>query len=291
MSSFFSNKKLIVLLVSIIILVGLIGYSMRDREAVSGPEQVIRDSVAWVQTAFMKPAYMIAGFFENVQDMRQVYEENKLLKARLDEYAQISIERNTLRNENETLKDMLELEESLDDYLIRSAVVIHRNPDRWTEFIGLNKGSEHGIEANMGVIDSTGGLIGKVQQVSEFSSRVQLLSDNDRTNRVSAMISSDQTINGFIEGYDEDRGLLIMRKIDLEAEIEEEEMVTTTGKGGVYPSGLLIGEVVSVEPDEYGLTQNAYIKPTADFYSLDYVYVVERTSRTLDTELLEEENE
>ncbi len=216
-------------------------------------------------------------------------EENKLLKSRLEEYAQISVERNLLRNENETLKEMLELEESLNDYLIRTAVVIHRSPDRWTEYIGLNKGSEHGVNPNMGVVDSQGGLIGKVKQVSEFSSVVQLLSDNDRTNRVSAMVSMDQPEYGFIEGYDEDSGLLIMRKIDIEAEIEAEQMVTTSGKGGVYPSGLLIGEIVRVEPDEYGLTQNAYIEPTANFQGLDYVYIIERTSTTLDPALIEED--
>ncbi|KHF40940.1 rod shape-determining protein MreC [Halalkalibacter okhensis] len=289
MPSFFSNKKLIILLVSIIILVALIGYSRTDREQITGPEQVIRDAVGWVQTTFTKPAYAVAGFFENVRDIRNIYEENKLLKARLEEYAQISVERNLLRNENSTLKDMLELEESLHDYLMRSAVVIHRSPDRWTDYIGLNKGSNDGIEPNMGVVDSKGGLIGKVKQVSEFSSRIQLLSDNDRTNRVSAMISMDQPKYGFIEGYDVDSGLLIMRKIDIEAEIEENQMVMTSGKGGVYPSGLLIGEVVRVEPDEYGLTQNAYIEPTADFYALDYVYIIERTSTSLDPELLEEE--
>ncbi|TWI57105.1 rod shape-determining protein MreC [Halalkalibacter nanhaiisediminis] len=289
MPSFFSNKKLIILLVSIIILMALIGYSLNDRERVTGPEQVVRDAVGWVQTIFMKPAYVVAGFFENVQDIQHVYEENKLLKSRLEEYAQISVERTTLRNENETLKDMLELEESLNDYLIRTAVVIHRSPDRWTEYIGLNKGSEHGVEPNMGIVDSQGGLVGKVKQVSEFSSVVQLLSDNDRTNRVSAMVSMDQPEYGFIEGYDEDRGLLIMRKLNIEAEIEEGQMVTTSGKGGVYPSGLLIGEIVQIEPDEYGLTLNAYIEPTADFQALDYVYIIERTSTSLDPALLEED--
>ncbi|MCM3759770.1 rod shape-determining protein MreC [Alkalihalobacillus oceani] len=289
MPSFFSNKKLIILLVSIIILVALIGYSLTDRERVTGPEQVVRDAVGWVQTIFMKPAYAVAGFFENVRDIHHVYEENKLLKSRLEEYAQISVERNLLRNENENLKEMLDLEESLHDYMIRTAVVIHRNPDRWSEYMGINKGSEHGVEPNMGIVDSRGGLVGKVKQVSEFSSVVQLLSDNDRTNRVSAMVSMDEPEYGFIEGYDEETGLLILRKLDIEADIEPGLMVTTSGKGGVYPSGLLIGEIVAVEPDEYGLTLNAYIEPTADFYGLDYVYVIERTSTTLDSSLLEEE--
>lgn len=290
MPSLFSNKKLIILLVSIIILVALIGYSLTDREKITGPEQVVRDTVGWVQTIFMKPAYTIEGFFKNIQDIARVYEENKLLKERLEEHAQISVERNLLRTENETLKEMLELKESLNDYLIRSAVVIQRNPDRWNEYIGLNKGAKHGVTPNMGIVDSQGGLIGKIKQVSEFSSIVQLLTDNDRTNRVSAMVFTERPEYGFIEGYEEESGLLVMRKIDIDAQVEKGQMVTTSGKGGVYPNGLLIGEVVEVKPDEYGLTQNAYIEPTANFHALDYIYIIERTSTTLDPALLEEDS-
>lgn len=291
MPSLFSNKKLIILLVCTIILVALIGYSLTDRERVTAPEQVVRDTVSWVQTIFMRPTYAVVHFFHNVRDIKRVYEENKLLKSRLEEFAKISVERNLLRNENETLKEMLELEESLNDYLIRTAVVIYRNPDRWDDFIGINKGLAHGVRPNMAIIDSAGGLVGKVKQASEFSSTVQLLTDNDRTNRVSAMIATlEQPEYGFIEGYDEETGLLIMRKIDIEAEIEPGEVVTTSGKGGVFPSGLIIGEIVRVEPDEYGLTQNAYIEPTADFYALDYIFIVERTSTVLDPSLLEEDD-
>ncbi|WP_413379397.1 rod shape-determining protein MreC [Alkalihalobacillus sp. 1P02AB] len=289
MPSFFSNKKLIVLLVSIIILVALIGFSLSDRERVTGPEQIMRDTVGWVQSIFSKPAHAVAGFFENVSDMKYIYEENKVLKARLEEYAKITVERNLLQNENDTLRDMLELEESLHDYLLRPAVVIHRYPDRWQEHIGLNRGTQHGVENNMAVIDSKGGLIGKVQSVSEFSSYIQLLTDNDRTNRVSAQIQLDEPETGFVEDYDEERGLLIMRKLDIDAEIELDTMVATSGLGDVYPAGLEIGTVAFVEPDEYGLTQNVYIEPTADFSGLDYVYIVERTSVTLDPALLEED--
>ncbi|MEB1805951.1 MAG: rod shape-determining protein MreC [Bacillaceae bacterium] len=284
--TFFSNKRLIVLMVSIIILVALIGYSMSDRDRVTWPEQFMKDTVGWVQTLVSKPAQFAAGFFENLNELQGLYAENQVLKARLEEYAQVSVERNMLKAENDTLKATLEIEETLSDFRMRTATVIHRNPDRWSEFIGINRGSEHGIQRNMAVI-TAGGLIGKVHQVGQFSSKVQLLTDNDRTNRVSAMVQAEVPAYGFIEGFDPETGMLMLKKLDIDADIEVEQTVTTSGLGGVYPRGLIIGEIVQIEPDEYGLTKNAFIQPAADFYGLDYVIVIERTSTTLDPELTE----
>ncbi|OLO40540.1 rod shape-determining protein MreC [Alkalihalophilus pseudofirmus] len=286
--TFFSNKRLIVLMVSIIILVALIGYSMSDRDRLTWPEQFMKDTVGWVQTLVSKPAHFAAGFFENLSELQGIYAENQVLKARLEEYAQVSVERNMLKVENDTLKATLEIEETLSDYQMRTATVIHRNPDRWSEYIGINRGSEHGIERNMAVITS-GGLIGKVHQVGQFSSKVQLLTDNDRTNRVSAMVQADDPVYGFIEGFDQESGLLMLKKMDIDADIEVEQTVTTSGLGGVYPRGLIIGEIVEIVPDEYGLTKNAYIQPAANFYGLDYVLVIERTSTSLEPELMEED--
>ncbi|WP_026671468.1 rod shape-determining protein MreC [Alkalihalobacterium bogoriense] len=282
------NKRLIVLLVSIIVLVALIGYSMSDRDSLTRPEQFLRDSVGWVQSLFSKPAHYVAGFFENVNEMKVIYEENQVLKARLEEYAQVAGERNILKAENETLRKMLDIDESLSDYQRRTALVIQRTPDRWNEYISINKGSNDGIELNMAVMTSEG-FIGKVIRVGPFTSRVQLITDYDRTNRVSAMIHADEQVLGFIEGYDQETGLLLMRKLAMDKEVEVDQLVTTSGKGGIFPSGLPIGHVVSVEPDEYGLTLNALIEPAADFYNLDYVFVIERLSSLLDEELEEED--
>jgi rod shape-determining protein MreC len=287
MHQFFSNKRLIVLMVSIIILVGLIGYSLSDRDRLTWPEQFMRDTVGWVQTLFSQPAHFVAGFFDNVSEMHTLYEENRILKARLEEYAQVAVKRNILKIENDTLKGMLEIDESLADYKMREALVIHRTPDRWNEYIGINRGSHHNIERHMAVITSEG-LIGKVQHVGQFSSTVQLLTDHDRTNRVSAMIHSEKPIYGFIEGFNHEQGLLMLKKVDIDAEIEENQLVTTSGLGGVFPQGLVIGEIVKVEPDEYGLTMNAFIKPAANFYGLNYVFIIERGSPTLDEEFQQE---
>lgn len=276
------------MLVSIIILVALVGYSLSDRERVTPPEQFMRDSISWVQTLFSRPAHFVAGFFDNVNEMRVLYHENKVLKSRLEEYAQVSVERNVLKEENEALKKIVDMDESLNDYRMRTALVIHRTPDRWSEYIGINRGASHGIEKNMAVITSEG-LIGKVKSVGQFSSTVQLLTDHDRTNRVSAMVHAEIPVYGFIEGFDQDTGLLVLKKLEIDAEIEIEQMVTTSGLGGIFPRNLPIGKIVEIEPDEYGLTKNAFIEPAANFYGLNYVLVIERTSASLEEELIEEE--
>ncbi|SDH96218.1 rod shape-determining protein MreC [Alteribacillus persepolensis] len=293
MPHFFSNKKLIVFMVSIIVLVALIGFSMRDRDAVTWPEKFVRDTTGIVQSIFSQPAHFVAGFFGDIKDHLHVYEENELLKSRLDEYASLAAELESVKQENETLKDIIEADESLTDYVMRQALVIHRSPDRWTETIGINKGEQDGVEQDMAVVTSEG-LIGKIQTTSEFTSTVQLLSDGNRTNRVSAMVNTDdKPVYAFIEGWDEEREGLMLRKIESEAEIEEGQTVMTSGLGGVFPRGLAIGEIVEVEPDEFGLTYNALIEPAADFYNIEQVNVIERSIASLDEDLqLEtEENE
>ncbi|UTR11236.1 rod shape-determining protein MreC [Evansella sp. LMS18] len=284
MPSFFSNKRLIVLLVCIIILVGLIGYSMSERRSLSWPEQFLTDSIGWVQSGFSRPAHFAAGFFESVNDMRNIYEENQVLKSHLDEYAALQVELTELRRVNEELKDSLDMSENLYDYTVRSALVIHRSPDRWNEYIGINKGGQDGIEENMAVMTSTG-LIGKVHQVSQFSSTIQLLSDQDHTNRISAFADNDEPTYGFIEGIHEESGYLQFTKIDIDAELEEGQMVVTSGLGGIFPRGLPIGEIVYFEPDEFGLSQTAYIEPAADFRQLDSVLVIERGASSLESEI------
>lgn len=291
MPHFFSNKRLILLMVSIIVLVALLGFSMRERDAITFPEKFVRDTSGIVQSIFSRPAHVVAGFFEDIEDLLNVYEENKLLKSRLDEYAAISAELASVKEENKTLKSMIEAEESLSDYVMRTALVIHRSPDHWTETIGLNVGERNGIEKNMAVVTSEG-LIGKIDSVSEFTSTVQLLSDSSRTNRVSAMVvTNDEPVYAFIEGWDEEREGLMLRKIESSRTIEEGQLVMTSGLGGIFPRGLAIGEIVEIEPDEFGLTYNALVKPAADFYHIEQVNVIERTGANLDELLLPEKED
>lgn len=275
MPQFFLNKRLIILLVSIIILVALIGFSLRDREQLTWPEQFIKDTTGWVQSLVSRPANYLAGFFENLQDLQNTYQENKELKSRLDELAQLEADVYMLEKDNEELRNTLDKMASLRDYEPEQATVIARNPDRWHEIIKINKGSTDGITPNMAVITSMG-LIGKIKSISQFTSTVQLLSSMDPNNRISAVIQGEKEIHGMIEGYDTEKKLLLLKRIPYDAKVEKDQNVVTSGLGGVFPKGLVVGKVVEVVPDEYGLNQTAYIKPGADFYDLENVMVVTR---------------
>lgn len=290
MPQFFLNKRLIILLVSIIILVALIGFSLNGRKTVTWPEQFVKDTVGLGQTVFHQPAQYVAGFFQNVNELKHTYEENELLKSKLDGYMQLEAKVKELEDENDKLNKILGKKDSLRKYEPIQATVIARNPDRWHEVIALDRGKVHGVEEDMAVITAQG-LIGKVKHASQFTSTVQLVSSLDRTNRISAVIQADEPVFGLIEGYDEKKGALMLKRIPNEAKIKEKQLVLSSGLGGVFPSELIIGEIIEVEPDEYGLTQIAYIKPSANLYDLDHVMIVKRSMIAADENFDKEEEE
>ncbi|MDZ5470817.1 rod shape-determining protein MreC (plasmid) [Bacillus sp. 31A1R] len=292
MPQFFLNKRLIILLVSIIILVALIGFSLRDRDRLTWPEQFVKDTTGWVQTIFSRPAHFVAGFFENVTDLQNTYDENKQLKARLDGLAKLEADVQQLTKDNKELREILDKQDTLSAFKPIQATVIGRNPDRWHELLIIDQGEINGIKRNMAVITANG-LIGKVKSTRQFTSTIQLLSAMDPTNRISARIEGGaKTYYGTIEGYDKDRELLKMKRIPYEAKIEKNQLVMTSGLGGIFPRGLPIGKVVEVVPDEYGLNQTAYLKPGANFYDIEHVMVVKREMLQPDLgEMIDEKEE
>ncbi|KAF0819374.1 MULTISPECIES: rod shape-determining protein MreC [Cytobacillus] len=292
MPQFFLNKRLIILLVSIIILVALIGFSLKDRENLTWPEQFLKDTTGFIQNAVSSPVNYVAGFFENVEDLQNTYKENKDLKTRLDELARLESEVQRLKKDNTELREILDKKDSLSEFEPKQATVIGRNPDRWHELLIINKGKNAGIEPNMAVITSKG-LIGKVKSSNTFTSTVQLLSSMDPTNRISAEIQAgENNFFGLIEGYDKEKGLLLLKRIPYDAKVEKDQNVITSGLGGVFPKSLSIGKVVDVVPDEFGLTQTAYVKPGADFYDIGHVMVVKRGALQPDLmEMVDEKEE
>ncbi|CAM5390280.1 Cell shape-determining protein MreC OS=Lysinibacillus sphaericus OX=1421 GN=LS41612_07235 PE=3 SV=1 [Lysinibacillus sphaericus] len=280
MPQFFFNKKVILLLVGMVFLVALISFSLRDRTNATLPEQIIKDTVGVAQSIVAKPANYITGIFNNIDSLLNTYEENKRLKARLEDFAAVQAEALVLKSENEKLMELSKAE-SLKAFNPIQATVIARNPDQWEEKIILDKGSSHGVQKNMAVMTAKG-LVGKITLVTPFTSEVELLYTNNPNYRVSAMVLGEKEAYGLIEGFDKERIELIMKRIDSSLTVKEGEKVVSSGLGGIFLKGVPIGEITEVSTDDFGLTKMAYVKPSADFSILENVVIAKRTLTVID---------
>lgn len=279
----FTNKKLIILLVSVIFLVALIGFTLRDRHNATLPEQIIKDTVGFAQSLVAKPTNYITGIFSNIDSLINTYEENQRLKMRLEDFAVLQAEVGTLKAENASLRELASIEESLRDFNPIQATVIARNPDQWEDKIILNKGTAHGVEKNMAVMTPRG-LIGKIVIATPYTSEVELLYTNNENYRVSALTlgKNNEEIHGLIEGYDVERNELLLKRIDSKLNVEVGGKVLSSGLGGIFPKGILIGEITEVTTDDFGLTKMAYVKPAADFSMLENVIIAKRKTIAVD---------
>ena len=178
--------------------------------------------------------------------------------------------------EREELLKLNDLSSSLTDFDIVHALVIERNRMYWFNTITLNKGSNKGIKEDMAVITGDG-LIGKVTRVSKTTSEVKLLTTNDINNKISVMIKNgNDTIYGIMSGYDSSENTLEVTGTNKVVEVLEGSLVYTSGMGGIFPSGILIGKVVSTENDKYDVSKIIKVEPSSNFNDFRFVNILIR---------------
>ncbi|HCS93611.1 MAG: rod shape-determining protein MreC [Bavariicoccus seileri] len=283
MNHFFSNKKLIGLLVGVIGIVTL--YTVSSRYAPTVVTKGINDVLALPARALSTPGNLLRDFVDSVNALTNTYEENQSLKRKIETTYELEAQVADLKKDNEKMKDQLDVVDGLNDYSLINASVIGRNPDSWLEQVIINKGSQNGVEMDMSVM-SGNGLIGRVTEVNLTTSKITLLTSSDTANtRIAAMIQSDdKVVYGTISNDPSHNQQLIMTQIDQDADIKEGDQVVTSGLGGISPRSLLIGSIESVKMDQYGLFKEVTIKQSADTNDIRYVTLVKRSSESEESE-------
>lgn len=290
MKNFFDNKKLITLLVSFMLFIGVLWFSFTNYGSAPYFQQVTSDMTAVLGRAFSTPINAINRFFSNVNTLQDTFEENQRLKQEIDQIAEIQAEISTLKADNERLKEELDLQATLTDFTYLTGSVIARNPDMWIDQVIIDRGSSDGLEIGMSVM-SNNGLAGRVTDVNPTSSKVTLLTTTDDTAVLTSaeIILEDETIFGVINGYDTNRNQLIMDQIIAESDIELGTDVVTSGMGGLVPRGLLVGTVAEVALDSHGLGQRVFIEPATNFKDIRYVTIINRQAES--PSIIDEESE
>ncbi|MNO53295.1 Cell shape-determining protein MreC precursor [compost metagenome] len=277
-----SNKRLFILLITLVLFIVVMGFSLATRSSLSWPENFLRDTTGFVQKMFYKPAGYVAGLFEDIGNLKDLSKENEQLKILAAQYARDKAQYNFIQVENEQLKEQLKFtkaQEELYKYQYHIAQVVSQTTEPSNSTIVIDLGSKDGVRPNMSVI-SVDGLVGVISQVSNFTSTVKLMTmmdTNDPNSQppiAATAITKEGKTFGMIESYDPKTNKLLMNKIPPGDPIAPKDVIVSSGIGGLYPRGLTIGTVESVEVGEFGLTSTAVIKPSAEFQDWKQLIVV-----------------
>lgn len=261
---------IILLIIFIIVVLNLTGYQKEVKNLfylISAP----------IQKTFWQVGDRVSDFFEAITEIKNLKKETENLKLKNQELLAEIVLLKELKKENEILRTALDIGLEKE---FRLAIAEVLGKDISQDSLIIDKGSEDGISKDLPVITQQKTLVGKINEVYENFSKVQLLTDKESS--FDAKISETPYQNEFNAGQAEIYGVvkgkgnfkLYLELIPGEEEIKEGDLVITTSLGGIFPGGILVGQIKEVKKSDIEPFQQAEIKPAFDIKELKMLFII-----------------
>ena len=251
------------LLTAILILI----ISMAGRKEFTAPHKFGLEVIGPFQTAISKVSNYVGDFWQKYIALLHVREENEQLRQELLQYKTANIEYREAVATNVRLQKLLELKESLPPPTL-TAEIVGKDPSLWFRTLTINRGSSDGVQKGMPVV-TVEGVVGQVLTSSPNYSKVLLATD---PNSAIDVITQKTRVQGIVKGLGRDAfALHYVLKSDA---VEKGDYVLTSGLGGVFPKGLMVGTISELKKSRRGMFQNIEIEPAVDFTQLEYLIII-----------------
>lgn len=268
-------KKYGVRLLVVVILVALVSGAAVDRsdKGASAVENISEN----MSLPAKKAATGVVGWLENIYGYMFRYdrleEENRQLKERVMELEGQIREAEEAKAENENYRKLLELREQYRDLTLESAKVVDRGVSNWNTTFTLSKGEEFGIKLGDCVVDSSYNMVGQVMEVGDGWATVRSVIDTDM--RVGTLVGESGAAAMIVGDFSLMRaGKTKLTYLTNDAQVFENDVLMTSGRGGTFPQGLVIGTVDTVYNEAGGQIEYATVTPAVDPDTLTQVFVV-----------------
>jgi rod shape-determining protein MreC len=240
---------------------------MAGRKEFTAPHKFGLEVIGPFQTAISKVSNYVGGFWGKYSELLDVREENEQLRQELLQYKTANIEYREAVATNVRLQKLLELKESLPPPTL-TAEIVGKDPSLWFRTFTINRGSSDGVQKGMPVV-TVEGVVGQVLTSSPNYSKVLLATD---PNSAIEIITQKTRVQGIVKGLGRDAfGLHYVLK---SGEVVKGDYVLTSGLGGVFPKGLMVGTVSEVMKSRRGMFQTIEIEPAVDFSQLEYLIII-----------------
>lgn len=225
-------------------------------------KKVLSSTVNWFDTIY--------GY---LYDYDKLEAENESLRSQLADAQKSARDGIEASEENERLRQLLELREKHTDYELESCKVVLWSSSNWSSSFTISKGSSSGIELGDPVITEYGAVVGQVTELGTTWATVSTVIDVDMS--VGAFIGTTGTSGMVIGEY----ALMKNRSAKLTymaegAQIFIGDEVLTSGQGGAFPQGLVIGTVSAIKTEAGGQIEYGIVEPQCEFDSLVQVFII-----------------
>lgn len=270
--SFFKNKLAVIVVLLSVIFLFLIGYSLK-RENKSFLENGAGVTLNSIQGVVYKINDRAFNYINFIFKFSEVKKENEELRKKNSELEEKALQFDSLKGENDRLRSLLDFKTRNSYYDFAVAHIMGRPDNGELSGYIIDKGIRDGVAKGMVVVNAEG-LIGQVTSTASNWSIVQTLADENIA--VGAMVENTKENNGVVKGYKDSKKNLLAKiyYLPLNSEIKEGDIITTSGDGFLYPKGIRIGKVLSVEEDRGKVMKNAVIQPYVDFNKLEEVSII-----------------
>lgn len=264
------KKGIVGIVIAIIILILIVIISNVKINNLSYAQGVLNFFVMPIQNGLTYFKNWAFGNNEFFTDISKLKEENEKLKEENSALQQSLREFEIIKSENTTLKEYVNLKDKYTEYTTVPAYVINKDISNYNDTIIINVGTKDGVEVNMTVI-SDKGLVGHIISVTDETAKVQTIVDTSSSISCTLTSSRDNIIaKGTLEG----KTLLRATFIPTEATIMQGDTVETSGLGGIYPKGILVGTVNKVINTQNVTDRYALIDTAVDFTKIETVLVI-----------------
>lgn len=212
----------------------------------------------------------VKGLMANVSDVLTVHQQNQMLRSEVEQLRVQNVKANEYAAENIRLRELLGYTQAATQFDLVMARVIGREPSTWTRMVVIDRGTQHGVQKNMAVVTARG-LVGVVTEAGPISSKVQLILD---PRAAAGALVQRSRVAGVVKGTPDDAMHPRMMNVPKNQDMAVGDILVTSGFGGIYPKGIMIGTVSAVKNDSSGLLHYAVIETAADFQRLEDVAVI-----------------
>lgn len=267
-----STKYTLLMLSSICLFLILISLTLNIS---GGPLKVVAGYVfVPMQTGVNTVGQWMSDKVNEFKTLGEVLNENKELKAQLDD---MTLQMNTIKLEQyelENYRELLELDEKYPSYKKVAASVIAKDSGNWFSTFTIDRGSNDGIEPGMNVLAGCG-LVGIVKDVGPNYAKVRSIIDD--SSKVSAMVTTTEDnfiVNGSLQSMNERKVIGFTDLKDEDDKVMIGDPVVTSYVSDQYQQGILIGYVASIEKNANNLTKSGTITPVVDFEHMENVLII-----------------